>query len=309
MGKKTRGLPAINLSRNVQLFLLASPVMLFLIIFHYLPMAGVIVAFKKYRYDKGIFGSDWAGLDNFKFFFKSNDAWMVTFNTIAYNAAFIVLGILISIGIALLMNEIRNKSAMKVYQTAMFFPHFLSWVIVAYITYAFLSPSYGLMNQWLLAMDMKKINWYFTPDVWPYIIISAGIWKSVGVSILINYAVLVGVDQSYYESAAIDGASKWQMARFISIPFLIPVTMIQFILQIGHIFHSDFGLFYQVPQNSAILYSTTSVIDTYVFRALTQLNQIGMGAAVGLFQAVVGFIIVITANAIVRKIRSDSSLF
>jgi putative aldouronate transport system permease protein len=283
--------------------------MIYLFIFHYLPMGGIVVAFKDYRYDKGIFGSKWIGFENFAFFFRSNDAWMVTFNTIAYNMAFIVAGTVISVSVALLLNELRHKLFLKIYQTAMFFPHFLSWVVVAFIAYAFLSPTYGLLNQFLGTLGGGKINWYFKPEIWPYIMVSAGIWKALGVSVLINYAVLVGVDPSYYEAAAIDGASRWQMARYVSVPALIPVTLIQFILAIGHIFHSDFGLFYQVPQNSPILYSTTSVIDTYVFRALTQLNQIGMGAAVGLFQAVVGLLIVIGANAIVRKIRSDSSLF
>jgi putative aldouronate transport system permease protein len=307
--EKGKGIRRHSLSRNIQLFLMASPVLIYLFIFHYLPMGGIIVAFKNYRYDKGIFGSDWAGLKNFKFFFSSNDALLVTFNTIAYNCAFIVLGTLISISVALLLNEIRSKSALKLYQTAMFFPHFLSWVIVSYIVYAFLSPRFGVVNQWIAELGLNKIDWYFSPDLWPYIIIGTGIWKALGVSVMINFAVLVGIDHSYYEAAAIDGASRWQMAKFISLPFLIPVTLIQFIMAVGHIFHSDFGLFYQVPQNSPMLYNTTSVIDTYVFRALTQLNQIGMGAAVGLFQAGVGFIIVLAANAVVKKIRSDSSLF
>ncbi|MBO9609641.1 MAG: sugar ABC transporter permease [Paenibacillaceae bacterium] len=296
-------------SRSIQLFILALPVLLYLLIFAYLPMGGVVVAFKDYRYDKGIFGSDWIGFSNFKFFFKSQDAFMVTFNTISYNLAFIVLGTIVSIFVALLLNEVRNKTAMKFYQTAMFFPHFLSWVVVAFITFAFLSTTNGLLNQLIAAFGSGKIQWYFKPGLWPYIIVLVGIWKSMGVSVLINYAVLVGVDHSYYEAAQLDGASKWQMARFVSLPFLIPINLILFIMAVGHIFHSDFGLFYQVPQNSPILYNTTSVIDTYVFRALMQTSDIGMGAAVGLFQAVVGFVIVICANAIVKKIRSDSSLF
>src|SRR5690554_4804142 len=210
-------------SRSIQLFVMASPVLIYLFIFKYLPMGGVIVAFKDYRYDKGIFRSAWVGFENFLFFFKSNDAFTVTFNTVAYNFTFIFLGMIIAILIALLLNELRNKSALKYYQTVMFFPHFLSWVVVAFIGYAFLSSTYGLVNQMLGVFGMEGKNWYFEPAVWPYIIVSSGVWKTLGLGVLINYAVLVGIDKSYYEAASIDGASKWQLAKFVSIPFLIPV--------------------------------------------------------------------------------------
>jgi len=296
-------------ARNVQLFLLASPVLIYLFIFAYLPMGGVIVAFKDYRYDKGIFGSAWAGFSNFEFFFKSRDAFMVTANTVAYNSVFIVLGTVVAIFVALLMNEVRSKLAIKVYQTTMFFPHFLSWVVVSFITYTFLSPTYGLLNQWVGKLGIEPTNWYFMPSIWPYFIVFVDLWKSMGMAVLINFAVLVGIDRAYYESASIDGASRWQLAWHISLPTLIPVTVILFILKVGHIFNADFGLFYQVTKNSPMLYDKTMVIDTYVFRALMEMNEIGMGAAVGFFQALVGFIIVIGTNAIVRKIRSDSALF
>lgn len=272
-------------------------------------MGGVVLAFKDYRYDKGIFGSAWSGLTNFEFFFKSRDAFLVTFNTVAYNSVFIVLGTVVAIFVALMMNEVRSKLAIKVYQTTMFFPHFLSWVVVSFITYTFLSPAYGLLNQWVGKFGVEPANWYFMPAIWPFIIVFVELWKSMGVAVLINFAVLVGIDRSYYEAASIDGASRWQLAWHISLPALIPVTVILFILKVGHIFNADFGLFYQVTQNSPLLYDKTMVIDTYVFRALMQMNDIGMGAAVGLFQAVVGFIIVMIANTIVRKIRSDSALF
>lgn len=298
-----------HFARNVQLFVLASPVLVYLLVFQYLPMGGIVIAFKDYRYDKGIFGSSWSGFSNFEFFFKSRDAFMVTFNTVAYNSVFIVLGTAVAIVVAMLMNEVRSKFAIKVYQTTMFFPHFLSWVVVSFITYTFLSPAYGLLNQWVGLFGVEPANWYFMPSIWPYFIVFVDLWKSMGVAVLINFAVLVGIDRSYYEAASIDGASRWQLSWHISLPALIPVTVILFILKVGHIFNADFGLFYQVTKNSPMLYDKTMVIDTYVFRALMEMNEVAMGAAVGLFQALVGFIIVIVANTIVRKIRSDSALF
>ena len=298
-----------SMSKNTELFLLTLPVIIYVIIFRYLPMVGVILAFKDYHNNLGIWGSPWIGFKNFEFFFKSEAAMRVTLNTLGYNASFIVLGCIINMTVALMLNEVKNKYAIKFYQTTMFIPHFLSWVVVSFIAYAFLSPAYGILNQIMGAFGQQTQNWFMLPQKWPPIMISAGLWKSMGMGVLLNYAVLIGIDKSYYEAAAIDGASKFQMIRKISIPFMIPITVIQMILAIGRIFNSDFGLFYQLPQASTVLYKTTEVIDTYTFRALMDSNDIGVGAAVGFYQALVGLVLVVLTNYIVKKIQPDNSLF
>ncbi len=294
---------------NYQLALMSLPLIIYLFIFRYLPMVGTVVAFKDYRYDRGILGSDWIGFKNFEFFFKSADAVRITFNTLSYNIAFIVLGTIINVAIALLLNEVYNKYAIKLYQTVMFIPHFMSWVVVAFIVYAFVSPAYGMMGQIQTMMGKESVNLFTKPELWRGILIGTGIWKWMGFSVLINYAVLISIDPSYYEAAKIDGASKFRIVRNISIPFLIPVILIQFILAVGRIFYADFGLFYQVPQNAPMLYKTTDVIDTYVFRALMEYGDIGISSAVGLFQSFVGMLLVIAANRTVKSIREEDALF
>lgn len=298
-----------NISRNAMLLTFTLPVMMYLFLFHYLPMFGVVLAFKDYRYDKGIFGSKWVGLTNFVSFFKTDAAWSITRNTILYNLLFIAIGTLVSVLLALLLNEIRQRTMIKFYQTTMFYPHFLSWVVVAFIGYAFFSSGYGLLNQWLGRIGLQSVDWYLEPKWWPFILVFAAIWKYTGFSTLINYAALLGIDQSYYEAAEIDGASKLQRAWHISIPFLKPVLIIQFLLSIGRIFNADFGLFYQVPMNSVLLNDTTQVIDTFIFHALIDRADIGIGAAVGLFQSSVGLVIVLVTNTIIRKLRPEDSLF
>lgn len=298
-----------TLKSNYQLLLMAMPVILFLFIFRYLPLGGLVLAFKDFRYDLGIFGSPWNGLKNIEFFFKSDAALQVTFNTIAYNLAFIIFGTIINGLVALLMNEIRNRTAIKIYQTSMVFPYFMSWVIVAFIVYALLSPGYGILNRIIITLEGTPGDWFTDTKIWPAVLIISGLWKYMGYSVLLYYAVLIGIDSSYYEAAKVDGASKLKMVWHISIPFLVPITLIQFILAVGRIFYSDFGLFYQVPQNVSILYKATDVIDTYVFRALMFLNDIGMSTAIGLFQSIVGLILVFAANKAVKSIDDESALF
>jgi putative aldouronate transport system permease protein len=272
-------------------------------------LGGIVLAFKDFKYNLGIFGSPWNGLKNIEFFFKSNAALQVTINTLGYNLVFIIFGLLINIVVALLMNEIRSRNAIKVYQTAMFFPFFMSWVVVAFIVYAFLSPGYGILNQIIVSFGGKPGDWYTNPSIWPVVLFLSNTWKNMGYGVLLNYAVLVGIDISYYEAARADGASRLKMARHISIPFLVPITLIQVILATGRIFNSDFGLFYQVPQNSSLLYHATDVIDTYVFRALMYMNDIGMSTAIGLFQSFLGLILVIVVNKIVKSTSEDIALF
>lgn len=299
----------LTFKKDFQLWMLAMPVIIYMFLFMYLPIFGMVLAFKDYRYDLGIFGSEWNGFDNFRFFFESEAAFRVTFNTLAYNLTFIVIGMVVNVVVALLLNEVRKKWAIKYFQTTMFFPYFMSWVVVAFIVYAILSPGYGILNDIIVSLGGQKTNWYFKAEVWPYILTLSNIWKWMGYGVLINYAVLIGIDKSYYEAADIDGASRFQMATQISLPLLVPVILIQFILSMGRIFNADFGLFYQVTQDSPILYRTTDVIETYVFRTLMNMGDIGMGTAVGLYKSVCGLIIVLITNAIIKRVRKESALF
>ncbi|NOU66079.1 ABC transporter permease subunit [Paenibacillus sp. LMG 31461] len=295
--------------RNGALLFLTLPMVVYVFIFNYLPMGGIIVAFKNYRYDLGIIHSHWAGLNNFKFFFTSPDAWRITINTLGYNAMFIILGLIIPVALALVLFEIRNRTMLKVYQTMMFFPHFLSWVVVAFMVYAFLNPLSGLLNQWFQMAGFNPIDWYVKSNPWVIILPLAQIWKTVGMSTLIYYASLMGIDNEYFEAAAIEGASKGYIALKITLPFLYPLMIMLTILAIGHIFYADFGLFYQLTMNSTMLYSTTDVIDTYVFRALRETGNIGMASAADFYKSFVGLFLVLTTNYIVRKRSPENALF
>lgn len=277
-------------------------------IFHYLPMGGVIIAFKQYRYDLGILGSHWTGFKNFEFFFTSSDAWRITRNTIAYSSIFLVVGTVAAVCVALILFEVKNRIAIKIYQTSMILPRFLSWVIVGYITYTLLNPELGLLNQLLQQFGKEPIQWFSDPKYWPYILTTSNLWKHIGLDCIIYYAALLGVDSEQYEAARIDGAGRLRQMWHISIPSLVPLIIILSILAIGNLFRGDFGLFYQIPRNVGILYPATDVIDTYVFRGL-RFGEIGMTAAVGLFQSLVGLVLVVCVNMIVKKIRPENSLF
>lgn len=288
--------------------MLALPALLYFFIFHYLPMFGVILAFKDYKYSEGILGSAWAGLKNFEFFFSSQDAFRVTRNTVGYGAVFIVVGNIAAVSVALLLYEIRSKAALKVYQTSMILPRFLSWVIVGYITYAILNPSLGALNQLLQYLGYSPVDWYADPKYWPFIITFSDIWKHVGLNSIIYYAALMSIDPELFEAAKIDGAGRWKQMRSISIPSLVPVITIIAILAIGNLFRGDFGLFYQLPRDVGVLYPATDIIDTYVYRGLRQ-GDIGITAAVGLFQSAVGLVLVLVSNWIIKKTRPENALF
>lgn len=294
---------------NSELLLLCAPAIVLFIIFSYLPMAGLFLAFKNYRYDKGILGSDWCGFDNFKFFFNSQDAWMITRNTLGLNALFIIVGLVFSVGFALMLNEITKKVFVKFYQTVMFFPYFLSWVVVSYMLYSFLSPEYGIINNVLKNFSFESLKWYTTPAYWPAILTFASIWKSVGYTSVIYYASIMGIDSEYYEAASIDGANRFQTVTKITVPMLTPIITITVLLQIGKIFYADFGMFYFLPMDIGTLFPVTQVIDTYVFRALRVTGDIGMATAAGFFQSIVGFLLILVANYTVKKISSENSIF
>jgi len=303
-----------DINKNKAMLIMVLPATVWFIFFSYLPMAGMVIAFKEYRYSRdgflaSIIESKWVGLQNFKFLFSTNDAYIITRNTVVYNIFFIVLGLVIAVAMAIMLAEITNKKLAKVYQTGMFLPYFLSWVIVGYFVFSFLSLDKGVVNQVFNWFGIDPINWYSDPTYWPIIIVVVFLWKSVGYNSVIYLAAIMGIDKSLYEAAMIDGANKWQQIRSITIPMLTPLITILTLLAIGKIFYADFGLFYQVPRDSGTLYSVTNVIDTYVYRGLKSTGEIGMSTAAGLYQSIIGFVLVITSNGIVRKFNKDNALF
>lgn len=270
-------------------------------------MAGIFIAFKKINYAKGIFKSPWCNFENFKFLFQSSTTFIMLRNTVLYNLAFIAIGTVLAVTLAIFMSEITKNKASKFFQAGLVLPNLISMVIVSYMVYAFLNPENGLLNNTLF--KGAAVNWYNEPKYWPYILNVVFIWKNVGYTSIVYIASIAGIDPGLYEAARIDGAGKLKQIFMITIPQIRPTIIIMVLLALGRIFASDFGLFYQVPMNSGSLTSVTQTIDTYVYRALTQLNNVGMASAAGLFQSVVGFILVLGANAVVRKIEPEQALF
>ena len=292
------------------LYLMMLPALLYLLINNYIPMAGMVIAFKKLNFAKGIWASPWSGLKNFKFLFASKDAWIITRNTLLYNVAFILVNMVVGIAIAILITEVRNTKLKKIYQSAILLPFLMSMVILSYIVYALLSAENGLVNNSILPLfHIDPIQWYQKPKYWPAVLIIANCWKGVGYGCLIYIASLIGIDPSFYEAARLDGASKWQEITKITLPSLVPTIITLLLLSIGRIFYSDFGLFYQVPMNSGVLFPTTNVIDTYVYRALIEQGNISMSSAAGVYQSLVGFCVVMLSNWIVRRVDKDQALF
>lgn len=292
------------------LYLMMLPALLYLLINNYIPMAGMVIAFKKLNFAKGIWASPWAGLKNFKFLFASKDAWIITRNTLLYNVAFILVNMVVGIAIAILITEVRNTKLKKIYQSAILLPFLMSMVILSYIVYALLSAENGLVNNSILPLfHIDPIQWYQKPKYWPAVLIIANCWKGVGYGCLIYIASLIGIDPSFYEAARLDGASKWQEITKITLPSLVPTIITLLLLSIGRIFYSDFGLFYQVPMRSGLISSVTDTIDVFVYKGLIQLNDVGRASAAGFLQSVLGFVLVLTANFIVRKIDEDNALF
>jgi len=298
----------ITFKKNWQLLVLCIPALTAYILFSYVPMAGVVMAFKNYRYNLGIFGSPWAGFKNFEYLLRSPDLWRITRNTVGYSLLFLVVGMAAEIITALLLFEIDSKKSLKFYQTCLQFPRFMSWVIIGFVTYAIFNPTLGVMNQVLRMFGMDKVDVYSNAAYWPWILTICHIWKSVGSGCIVYYAALMGVDGSLYEAAAIDGAGRWKQTIHISIPSLIPVATILGIMAIGGTFSGDFGLFYQIPRNIGTLYSTTDIVNTYTFRALQGSNYTA-GAAAGLLQSVLGLIMVLLSNGAVKKIAPENAMF
>ena len=292
------------------LFLMMIPGLAYLLINNYMPMFGLIIAFKNVDFSKGILGSDWAGFKNFEYLFKTHDAFVITRNTILYNGAFIIINTIVAVGVAILLSEIKKKMASRFYQSIILLPYLISMVIVSYLVYAFLSIDGGFINNSVIKLfGGQAINWYNEAKYWPYILTIVSIWKGFGFLCIIYLAAILGIDQEMYEAARLDGANKWQQILHITIPSIMPVISMMTLLGIGRIFYSDFGLFYQVPMNSGAIYDTTNVIDTYVYRGLLQLGDIGMSSAAGLYQSLVGFILVLLSNWIVRRKNKENALF
>ncbi len=299
-----------SFKRSLPVYLMLLPGLAYLIINNYLPMAGIVVAFKKMNYRLGIFGSPWAGLDNFKFLFASGDVGVFLRNTLLYNLAFIVLGIVLPITVAILLNEIRCKLAARFYQTTILLPFLMSYVIVSYLVFAFLSGDTGFINNSVLPLfGIQPISFYQEKALWPFILVFVNLWKSIGFSTVIYLAAILGISPDLYEAARIDGAGKWKQIRSITLPGLLPTAITLFILNVGRIFYSDFGLFFQVPRNSGALYGVTQTIDTYVYNALMVNNNISLSSAAGVLQSFCGFILIILANLLIRKISRENAMF
>lgn len=298
-----------RLTKSGPLLLIAAPGIIYLLLNNYLPMFGVFLAFKDFNYFKGIFGSDWSGFSNFEYLFKK-DAFVIVRNTLLYNLSFIIIGTIVAIVVAILMCELGKKVRVKFFQSSLLLPNLLSWVVVGFIGFAFLNSDTGFINNTVIKFfGGKEIAWYTTSKYWPVILLIVYLWKTVGYSSIIYMASISGIDSSIYEAAKIDGATKMKQIKYITLPMLKPTIVILTLMAVGRIFYSDFGLFYQVPMNSGALYDVTQTIDTYVYHGLMELNNVGMSAAAGLYQSVIGFILVISANAFVRKFDNDNALF
>lgn len=296
--------------RYLPLYLMMVPGIIYLLINNYLPLFGLTIAFKKVNYQVGIWDSPWVGFQNFEYLFKTKDAFIIFRNTIGYNLIFIVLGMTFSVAVAILLSEITNKRRLKVYQTSILIPFLMSTVLVSYIVFAFLSTDSGFINRSILApLGIPPISWYSSPKYWPYILVFVQLWKSFGYTSIMYFASILGIDRSLYEAAMVDGASLWQRIWHVTLPGIKSTIVTLALLQVGRMMYSDFGLFYQVPMNNGLLFDVTNTIDTYVYRGLLQMNDIGRSSAAGFLQAVVGFILVLGANLLTRKVDKDSALF
>ena len=295
-----------NLWGHRELYLMMLPGILYLLINNYLPIGGLSLAFKKYDYSKGILGSEWNGMSNFKFLFSTKDAALIIRNTLGYNFVFIVFGTIFAVAVAIILNEIRANVPKKIYQVFILIPYLVSMVVVSYIAFAFLSTDNGFINNSILH---ERVNWYMTPKYWPFILTIVHLWKGFGFQSIVFYATIIGFDKTYYEAAVVDGATIWQQITKITLPLLRPTVIMLTIMSLGRMFASDFGLFYQVPMNTGTLYTATTTIDTFVYRAMMEDHDVGRSLAAGFLQSILGFVVVMLTNTIVRKVDSDSALF
>ena len=287
---------------------MAIPGIVLIFVFCYIPLFGLILPFKDYKFSDGFWGSEWVGFRNFRFLFESKDMFVATRNTILYNFTFIFVGTAISVILALMLFEL-GKRAVKFYQTSIILPYFISWVVVAFIVNSLLDADRGIINHLLASFGKEGVLWYNNPKYWPIILILCSIWKGAGYSAVVYYAALMGLDQECYEAAYLDGAGRLKQIWYISIPGIKSMITIMIIMSIGNVLRGDFGLFYNVPLNASLLYPATDVIDTFIYRALLNLGDVGMSSAAGFYQSCVGFVLILITNAIVKKVDEDSALF
>ena len=307
---RTRSRKNKRIKQFLPLYIMLLPGIVYLISNNYLPMGGLVIAFKKVNYAVGIFNSPWAGLSNFKFLFSNNDALNALRNTVLYNLGFILFGNILAITVAIALDCVKSKFLKRFSQVVILIPYLLSTVIVSYIVYAFLNPTNGFVNNSVLPLlGIDPIKWYNVPKYWPVILTIVYLWMSFGYSSILYYSTIIGIDKSLYEAAVMDGATTWQQICHVTLPSLKFTIITLVLLAVGRICYSDFGLFYQVPQHSGLLYSTTQTIDTFVYRALLELNDVGRSSAAGFLQSILGFIMVFTANTLVSRIDKESALF
>ena len=300
----------IRWKQYLPIYLLALPGIIYMICNNYLPMFGIVIAFKKLNFAKGILASPWCGLKNFEFLFKSSTAFTMIRNTICYNVLWLILGHVLAIASAILLNEITNRFRARFYQSVILLPYLMSWVVVSYLVFAFLSADTGMFNNSILKpLGIAPVNRYSESKYWPFILTFVNHWKNNGYTMIVYFASIVGISQDYYEAAMLDGATKWQQIKHITIPQLVPTIITLMILSVGRIFASDFGLFYQIPRNTGALYNATQTIDVYVYNALMQRSDYGMASAASVFQSIVGFLMVMVTNAIVRKVSRENAMF
>lgn len=298
-----------NLKRDRYLLLMIMPAILYIFIFSYLPLPGIVIAFKNFNYVKGIFGSDWVGFKNFGYLFQTGAIYRITLNTVVYNLAFIILDIIFQVGVAIILSELIGKKVKKVMQSMLLIPYFVSWVVAGAILYNILNTNYGLLNSILVSLGHEKVNFINNPSIWPALFIFFHVWKGLGYGSVVYLAAVTGIDQEIYEAAQIDGAGILQRIFRITLPMLKPTIIIMLLLHVGNIIKGDFGMFYNLTGNNALLYNVSDVIDTFVYRSMVQTQNFGMSAAAGLYQSVMGFVIVMITNTLIRKYNKDYALF
>ena len=313
MASKTAGVPGkkLRIRKYIPIYLIALPGLVYLFINNYIPMAGLVVAFKKFSAKKGLWGSDWAGFVNFKYLFSTSDALVITRNTLLYNVMFITVGTTLAVMVAIFLADIKSRARSRFFQSIILLPFLVSWVIISYLVFGFMSADTGFINNTVRKLlDLAPLSWYNEPEYWPFIILIVYLWHQVGYTSIIYFASVVGIDPGYYEAADLEGANHWRKKiRHITLPLIRPTIITMVLLAVGKIFYSDFGLFYQVPMNSGALFKTTGVIDTYVYKGLLEQGNIGMSAAAGLYQSCVGFVVVLLANLAVRKFDKERAFF
>lgn len=298
-----------KIRRAIPLYIMVLPGFLYLLVNNYIPMSGIIIAFKNLNFSKGILKSDWAGFSNFEYLFKTPDAFLITRNTLLYNLAFIVVNTVVAIVIAIMLSELKSHIKIKIFQSAVLIPSLISIIIVSYLVYAFLNGRTGFINGLLTSMGKENISFYTKAKYWPFILIFVNCWKGAGYSSIIYLAAILGIDQEMYEAAEIDGATRWHKIQYITLPLLKSTVITMTLLSIGRIFYSDFGLFYQVPMNSGALINATNTIDTYVYRGLIELGDISMSSAACVYQSLMGFVLVMAANWLTKRYSSENALF